>query len=269
MNFAEAARVNAKSLKTAHEEMESRVEQRTAEVHALSGRLLQLQDAERRHIARELHDSTAQVLAGAAFSLEKSKSLALKQPTAAAGLVQAIDDSANMVEQATSEVRTISYLLHPPMLDDLGLLEVVRWFADGFSKRSGITVALDLQADIGRLSREMELALFRIVQESLTNVHRHSGSRSATIAVGRIGDKVRVTVTDNGRGFVAEKDGKEAGLSALGVGIRGMEERVRQLGGTLSVISSVGQGTQVEAALPVGVSMQYEAAVQDGCEVTT
>jgi signal transduction histidine kinase len=267
MYFADAARVNAKSLQSAHEEMESRVEERTAEVHALSGRILQLQDAERRHIARELHDSTAQVLAGAAFSLEKSKSLVVKQATTAEGLIQAIDDSAKMVEQATTEVRTISYLLHPPMLEDLGLLEVVRWFADGFSRRSGIAVSLDLQPDVGRLSREMELALFRIVQESLTNVHRHSGSRTARIALARTGHTVRMAVTDSGRGF-ADSTSSRAGLSALGVGIRGMEERVRQLGGTLSVISSLGHGTQVEAVLPIHAGVQADTALEESCELT-
>jgi signal transduction histidine kinase len=267
MYFAQAARINAKSLQSAHDQMESRVEERTAEVHALSGRILLLQDAERRHIARELHDSTAQVLAGAAFSLEKSRSLAIKQASATEGLVHAIDDASKMVEQATSEVRTISYLLHPPMLDDLGLIEVVRWFADGFSKRSGITVSLDLQPDLGRLSREAELALFRIVQESLTNVHRHSGSSNAAIALATLGDIVTLTVADQGRGFTVDNKDNGRELSALGVGIRGMEERVRQLGGTLSVTSSVGQGTQVVAVLPFSAESECKSNVQNEYEV--
>lgn len=262
--FARTAIQRSRELQVAHDELEIRVEQRTSQVHQLSGRLLQLQDEERRHIARELHDGIAQVLAGVAIWLDKCRSLAGRRNVhveADHSLKEAIEESAKLVEQATSEARTMSYLLHPPMLDDLGLVEVVRWFASGFSKRSGIAVELDLEPALGRLSRELELTLFRIVQEGLTNVHRHSGSAKAGITLHKRHDRLTLAIADQGRGFAAPSHGGNLEpLVSLGVGIRGMEERVRQMGGTFSIRSNPGAGTIVRAEFPVGPQAQPESS---------
>jgi signal transduction histidine kinase len=257
VHFARRAQANSRELQRAHDDMEVRVEERTAEVHELSGRLLQSQDEERRRIARELHDSTTQVLAGVAFYLDKANSLATKESRRAVEgdgreLQEALDESTKFLEQAAGEVRTISYLLHPPMLDDLGLDYVVRWFAAGFSQRSGVAVELDLQPNLGRFPGQLELALFRIVQEALTNVHRHSGSATAEIRIVRDHRRITLEVSDQGCGMPdGAMDVAGSRVAALGVGIRGMRERVRQLGGVLTIESSRNLGTTVRAVLPV------------------
>jgi signal transduction histidine kinase len=158
------------------------------------------------------------------------------------------------LEKATSEVRTISYLLHPPMLDDLGLEYALGWVARGFTQRSGIHVDLELRPNMERLSPELELTLFRIVQEALTNIHRHSGSPSAKIALSRHVHEVTLEVTDVGRGIPSGALGLTRDAAAsLGVGISGMRERVRQLGGRLEIMSS-SRGTTIRTVLPLIIS---------------
>lgn len=234
-------------------DLEARVRQRTAELDAanrslreLSARLLQLQDDERRRIARELHDSVGQLLVGLSMNISGVRSEIERLTRAAA----ALSDSEALVQEMTKEVRTISHLLHPPLLDEAGLVSAVRWYVDGFSQRSNIKVDLDIPDDFGRLSRELETAIFRIVQECLTNIHRHSGSLVAKIRFRHSGGEVVVEVGDKGKGIPPEKQDAMASAGTPGVGVRGMRERLRQLGGELEV-SSDQNGTVVMARLPV------------------
>src|SRR5271154_2018781 len=202
---------------------------RAAHLEQLSARLIHLQDEERRRLARELHDSAGQYLAGIQMNLS-----ALLRPNS--GLQEAVrarvSDSMDMAKLCTSEIRTISYLLHPPLLDETGLRSAISWYVGGFSERSKIKVELEIAADFGRLSTELETAIFRIVQECLTNIHRHSGSKTAVIRIVQENEQVTIVAEDEGKGIPAEKLRlNSAGPS--GVGFRGMEERIRYLGGNL------------------------------------
>jgi len=162
------------------------------------------------------------------------------------------------VAEMNKEVRTISYLLHPPLLDEAGLPSALRWYVDGFSQRSKIQVSLDIPEDFGRLPEDLEIAIFRTVQESLTNIHRHSGSPTARVGVDRADGVIHLTVEDRGSGVPVEKRDLVAAAGVPGVGISGMRERLRQLGGTLEIKSNEG-GTTVEACLPNPVSSKVAA----------
>ena len=214
-------------------------------LRTISGRLLQMQDEERRRIARELHDSAGQTLVALDMNLSSIQREA-KQLSPQA--LKTCSESLELVKALSRELRTISHLLHPPLLDEAGLPSAVRWYVEGFAERSKISVNLDLDADLGRLSSECETAIFRIVQECLTNIHRHSGSPTASIRIGRGPREVRVEVSDQGKGISVQKQ-RNSGQIKRGVGIRGMQERVRQLGGRLEIQSSKG-GTTVIAILP-------------------
>ena len=226
-------------------------ERRQAEeaMQQLSTRLLQLQDEERRRLGRELHDSLAQsVLAvnlNLAQAMQSSDSLNDRSR-------HALAEARRLLQEMSREIRTLSYLLHPPLLDELGLVSAIQEYAEGFSERSGITVKLDLQAGFARLPQEAETALFRIVQESLSNIQRHSGSASAMISLRSDTARVSLDVSDQGRGIdqakVAAGNGKGP---RLGVGILGMRERMKQLGGKLD-IESRPSGTAVRATIPIG-----------------
>jgi PAS domain S-box-containing protein len=224
-------------------------ERRRAErsVRQLSGRLLRLQDEERRRIARELQDSTSQSLAALAMSLAQvQESAAALEPPARKALVTSLE----LAEQSSKEIRTLSYLLHPPLLDELGLPSALKWYAEGFAERSGLAVELEVCPGLGRLHQELELTLFRIVQESLTNIHRHSASPRASIRVAPDGGDVRLEVMDQGRGMPAETlHAARSACAGVGVGIAGMRERVSQLGGRLEIESGEG-GTTLTAVLP-------------------
>jgi len=207
-------------------------------LRTISGRLLQMQDDERRRIARELHDSAGQTLVALDMNLASIQREA-KQLSPQA--LKTSSESLDLVKELSRELRTISHLLHPPLLDEAGLPSAVRWYVEGFAERSKIRVNLDLDANLGRLSSECETAIFRIVQESLTNIHRHSGSPTASISISRTRREVRLGVHDQGKGI--------SGSMKRGVGIQGMHERVRQLGGRLQINSGKG-GTSVVAILP-------------------
>ena len=245
-------RENLKLLK-AQSELENKVQERTADLDSLnrnlrqlSARLMQLQDDERRRIARELHDSVGQMLAALAMNLSAVRTDVEQLARTTATLI----DSETLVQDMSAEVRTISHLLHPPLLDEAGLLSAIRWYVEGYSQRSRIAVELDLPDNFGRLPSEMETAVFRVVQECLTNVHRHSGSAVARIRLRRREDHILVQIEDKGRGIPPEKQLELATHGKVGVGIRGMRERLRQLGGTLEMESS-SAGTVITVQLPV------------------
>lgn len=229
----------------------SRLDRRFTAGHELSARILQSQDEERQRIARQLHETVAQNLIALKMNLTK---ISREGGGSDASAKAAIADSIALTDDCLKEVRTLSHLLHPPLLEQAGLLSGLRWYAAGFQERSGITVRLELPPDLKRLPQDVETAVFRIVQECLTNIHRHSGSAVATIRIASAGDSLRVEVEDEGRGMPAQV-GQQA--APLGVGIAGMRERVEQLGGTLE-INSGKHGTKVTAILPMNGREMWE-----------
>jgi PAS domain S-box-containing protein len=242
-------------LTAAQAQLEKRVEGHATELELanqglrqLSARLLQLQDEERRRLARELHDSVGQMLAAVKMNSSVLQSLRL-QPEAA----KCAAENDRLLDNIIAEVRTISHLLHPPLLDEVGLPVAVKCYVDGFSERSRIEVTLDMEEKIGRLGPETEIALFRILQESLTNVHRHSGSGSASVRLAQQDGKVRLEIVDRGKGIPADKQLDLNSPGQLGVGFRGMRERVQQIGGNLEVHSGA-NGTTVVAIVPVATA---------------
>jgi PAS domain S-box-containing protein len=223
----------------------------------LSLRLLRSQDEERKRIGRDLHDSLGQYLAMLKLNLE------LLEPSFAAGNGEGAGRFAQCVrlaDEAIKEVRTLSYLLYPPMLEETGLKSAVAWYLDGFSRRSNIQTALDADANFGRLSRQMELALFRVLQESLTNVHRHSGSLTASVRLSVADGKVVLQIRDAGKGMppeLLEQLGEE-GKGSQGVGLRSMDERMRQLGGKIEITSGA-DGTTITAIVPQAATSDRDA----------
>ncbi|HTV56240.1 MAG TPA: PAS domain S-box protein [Terriglobia bacterium] len=215
----------------------------------LSSKLLSLQDEERRRLARDLHDSTAQILTGLSLNLallDRYTDLA-QHPEAS----KALADSLSLAEQASREIRTISYLLHPPLLDEAGLAQALRWYIDGFRQRTNISVDFQVSDQLGRLPHDMEIALFRIAQECLTNVYRHSGSQIAAVRLKRKPTGISLSVSDQGKGVPeSTSTGQSPPPASFGVGLRGMAERVRQLGGSMAVKPGR-PGTVVEVDLPL------------------
>jgi PAS domain S-box-containing protein len=220
-----------------------RLEQSERSLRDLSLHLLRTQDEERRRIGREMHDSLGQYLAALKMKLD----LMTSSPATAEQV-----ECAKLVDDCVKEVRTISYLLYPPMLEEMGLKSAIPWYLEGFSKRSGIKTTFEIPDDFQRLSRDAELVLFRVLQECLTNVQRHSGSATAEIKVLCSDNRVVLEVADSGKGFPAGmlEQGSQDWMGSLGVGLRGMSERVRQIGGALD-ISSSDKGTEVRATVPL------------------
>lgn len=215
----------------------------------LSARLLKLQDEERRHIARDLHDITGQKLAVQAITLSQ---LQARQKLNAESQTL-VAECVKLNQQIGEDVRTLSYLLHPPLLDELGLSSAVKWYAEGFEKRTGIRVAVDVASDFPRLPPDVEVTLFRIIQESLNNVHRYSGSHTGSVQVRVTPEKtIEVKVKDFGKGISPGVLNASTGVVApIGVGIQGMKERIRQLSGKLEITSRVNRGTVVTATIPL------------------
>ena len=214
---------------------------------ALSARILDLQDTERRRIARELHDSVGQYLVGLKINLEQLLSARANLPAAHEKLLA---DTLDLADRSMVEVRTISHLLHPPLLDEVGLESATRWYADGFAKRSALKVSLHLDHIVNRLPKEVELALFRVLQESLTNVHRHAGAKSIEVVLTCSAGHVALSVTDDGAGISSEVLTRFLSGRASGVGLAGMRERLAELDGTLEVERRP-RGTAVRATIPV------------------
>ncbi|HKS75240.1 MAG TPA: sensor histidine kinase [Terriglobales bacterium] len=254
--MGETRRRREDALWAAQLELGEAVKERTTELdrtnqslRELSARLMQLQDDERRRIARELHDSVGQMLAALGMNLA-AVGADIERLTKTANTV---NDSAALVQELSQEVRTISHLLHPPLLDEAGLASALRWYIAGFAQRSKINVELEIPPSFSRLARESETAIFRIVQECLTNIHRHSESATAKIRIATSNSHIWIEVEDRGKGISPEKQSEMAASGTPGVGMRGMRERLRQLGGSLEIRSN-GRGTLIVAQLPVEVA---------------
>jgi len=234
------------SLRQTQASMEMDITARTAQLEQLTARLIHLQDEERRRLARDLHDSAGQYLAGIQMNL----SALLRPNSGLEDLARArVSDSIDMAKLCTSEIRTISYLLHPPLLDEAGLRSAISWYVEGFSKRSGIRVDLQIPEDFQRLPSETETALFRVVQQSLANIHRHSGSSVAIIRIEIDDHAVSVEIRDEGHGFPPEVlTGFHSGTRLPGVGMAGMRERIREMGGRFDVRSSE-NGASIQVSL--------------------
>jgi PAS domain S-box-containing protein len=235
------------------EERSREVMIRAEQVRHLSWQVLRIQDEERRHIARELHDSAGQNLTVLGMNLA---AVAQKVKKQAPEMSDSVEQAVEMVQELTKEIRTTSYLLHPPLLDENGLPAALSWYIRGLSERSGLDIAFSISEEFGRLPREQELTIFRLVQECLTNIHRHSGSKTATIQINRDSDRILVEVRDQGKGIPDEKLAQiEQGIS--GVGIRGMRERLRQFKGEM-IVDSVGTGTTVVVTIPTPRNFQAD-----------
>lgn len=217
-------------------------------VMQISGRILRLQDSERRRVARELHDSIGQLFSALKMNVDLlERDNIHKDPERRKAL---LDESRELLDQGLAGARTLSHLLHPPLLDEMGFASAAKWLTDGFSTRSNIQVQLEVSKDLPRMVGDVELTLFRILQESLTNIHKHSGSSLVEVAVHTEGPFVLICVRDFGKGIPkGVLENFQDSKATLGVGLAGMRERVRQLGGTLDLRSN-GQGATVEARIP-------------------
>jgi len=245
----EALRESESQLRLANEKLESVVQNRTATLRHLSAKLMRSQDDEHRRIARNLHDSLGQYLANVKMNLD------MLSRSAAPNQTEVLSAALESVERSIAETRTLSCLLHPPLLDEVGFASAARWFTDEFAKRSGIEVKLDLPDGIDRLPELTEIALFRILQESLTNVHRHSSSSSVEIGLTITENRALLSVRDFGRGMPARlRQGSDLNGSHVGVGLSGMRERVTDLGGRFDIESN-SHGTAIVVALPLAAQI--------------
>jgi two-component system NarL family sensor kinase len=237
----------SRRLAHSHAELQSQALERAAELRKLTQRLLNVQDEERRKLARDLHDSTGQTLTALKISVAFLQSKLNQDPDSLA----AITALEVLADQAILEIRTMSYLLHPPLLDEVGLPCAAEWYVEGFAKRSGIEVSLNLSREDDRLPDTVEIALFRVLQECLTNIHRHSGASRASVSLQRHGGNVVLEVRDSGKGIAPERLDRLRGTSAdTGVGLAGMRERLLELNGRLEMESD-GNGTSMKATVPL------------------
>jgi len=239
------------------DESQRKLQSSEKSLRQLSLHLLRTQDEERRRIGRDLHDSLGQNLAVLKMKLD---SLANRPSGNPASDADDLRQCAQLTDEAVKEVRTISYLLYPPMLEEMGLKSAIPWYLEGFMKRSGIATAFSISPNFKRLPSDIELALFRVLQESLTNIHRHSGSATADVRLTMQGGAAVLEVSDRGQGLKAdnfEKSGQDW-VGSLGVGLRGMNERLRQVGGSLD-IASTAQGTTITASVPIPENGESQA----------
>ena len=233
------------ALQRAHDELESLVERRTASLRRLSSRLQNVQDEERRKMARELHDSAGQYLAAVKMNLAQLDHAGLSKEKAAA-----VTESEQLIDRCLAEIRTVSYLLHPPLMDEGGLASAARFYIDGFAKRSKIKISLAIPPRLDRMSQPVEMVLFRALQESLSNVHRHSESPNVDIRIDVEDGQVSLAVRDFGRGIAPHQlSNFQQGID-VGVGLAGMRERVNELGGILQILPEK-PGTLVTATVPI------------------
>jgi two-component system NarL family sensor kinase len=254
---ASRGRVAADQAVAAHEKTEGKLQEvqsglvadlldRTEQLEHLSARLMAHQDDEQRRIARDLHDSAGQYLSAILMNLD-----AVLRDAEASPRNAKIAEAREMADRCLSETRTISYLLHPPLLDVLGLGSALTTYVEGFAKRSEIAVELEVPDALSRFPNDLETAIFRVVQQSLSNIHRHSGSRSAVVSLSSNADAVSVKISDKGQGIAAKTvKGFNSGNILLGVGVAGMRERIRNLGGSF-LVQSDESGTTVSASIPL------------------
>lgn len=266
---------SASKLRHSHDQLEQRVKERTLElsrtnddlssqikereraehdVRNLSAKVLRIQDEERRRIARDLHDGVGQTLTGALLAVSQAVSCPEPLPTACQS---GLRDVEGLLQQAVQEVRTVSHLLHPPLLDESGLLSAVRWYAEGFSKRSGIKLTLELDEQTDRFGPDVETGLFRIIQEALTNVHRHSQAEAVHIKITLKKGRLLLSIQDDGKGIPADAlattpNGRQ------GVGLSSMRERTALLGGTFNLETN-SRGTLIAVSLPIQISKRLRA----------
>jgi PAS domain S-box-containing protein len=229
------------------EERNAEILQQSDQLRELSNRLLKTQDDERRRIARELHDSAGQLITVLGMNIAGIAKHGEQNPS----LAEIVEDTQNLVQQLSREIRTTSYLLHPPLLDENGLSQAIHWYMQGLTERTDLEIELNIPENFGRLPADLELTIFRIVQEGLTNIHRHSGSKTATIRLSRNANSVLLKIEDHGKGISPEK------LVAIraqrtGVGITGMRERVRHLKGAMDIQSN-GTGATISVTFPIPV----------------
>jgi signal transduction histidine kinase len=237
------------ALRKARDTLESIVQERTAALARLTAQLLSVQDEERRRIARELHDGLGQYLAAAKITLD---TLMITQPETESYL----GDVEQLIDRAIRETRTLSHLLHPPLLDAAGLASAAAWYVEGFGKRSGVHTSLSLPNQLGRLPTSVETALFRIMQESLTNVHRHSGSAKVDITLELDKGTAILVIRDFGKGIPKDTlDHFQQSGANVGVGLAGIRERVKELGGIFELRSSQ-RGTALKVVIPIAGSVE-------------
>ena len=238
------------SIRDSAAELEKMVDERTAELRRLSVRLLSMQDEERRRIARDLHDGLGQELAVAKMVLGKSLG-----PNSTPAERQVANEASEIIDRAIQQVRSMSHLLHPPLLDEVGLLSALSWYMDGLTKRSGIETSFEVQPDFPRLAPELETAIFRIVQEALTNVFKHSEASKVWINLSRRDGQTIVSVRDDGKGI--KKRTADLQPDSIGIGLGGMRQRAKEFGGELR-LSNTQPGTLVELVIPAGRSVSEE-----------
>ena len=242
---AEALRGREEEFRRLSQSLDTEVRSRTRELQELSWQLMRLRDEERRHVARELHDSAGQSLAVLAIEVDQLLQKASNPPELTAG----IEQIRQTVRQLHSDIRTTSYLLHPPLLDESGLQAAISWYAAGLTERTALHIDVDISDDFGRLPRDLELVLFRFVQEALTNIHRHAGATKAWIVMSRSQTHVTAEVLDNGSGMSAERL-RQVSSGGSGLGTRGMRERIRQFQGSMEIHSD-STGTKVSIQIPL------------------
>jgi PAS domain S-box-containing protein len=244
---AEALRGSEEELRRLSQSLDHQVRSRTGELQELSWQLMRTRDEERRYVARELHDSAGQSLAVLAIEVDQLLQKASTSPELAAD----IERIRETVRQLHSDIRTTSYLLHPPLLDESGLQAAISWYAGGLTERTALPIDVEISENLGRLPRELELVLFRFVQEALTNIHRHASATKAWIAMSRSQSHVMAEVRDNGSGMSPERL-RQVTSGGSGLGIRGMRERIRQFQGSMEIHSD-SSGTKVSIEIPIPI----------------
>jgi signal transduction histidine kinase len=247
------------ALTQSRDTLEAKVDERTSQLQALSARLLAFQDYERRRLARELHDSTGQDLTALKLQLA---AIGREAEKLSPELAERISENAELARDISNNLRTMSYLLHPPLLDELGLASALRWFLEGFEQRSGIKTQLKLDTKDERLAPELETTIFRLVQEGLTNIHRHSGSPTALIRLHQFHDHLALEIEDEGKGITQEELMQFTSGMAASVGLQGMRERVKQFGGNLE-ISSKARGLRIKALIPLSSAGSLQATPEN------
>jgi PAS domain S-box-containing protein len=241
---AEALRCREEEFRRLSQSLDHQVRSRTRELQELSWQLMRLRDEERRHVARELHDCAGQSLAVLAIEVDQLLQRASTSPELAADIEQIRET----VRQLHSDIRTTSYLLHPPLLDESGLQAAISWYAGGITERTALHIDVEISDDLGRLPRDLELVFFRFIQEALTNIHRHASATKASIIMSRSQAHVTAEVRDNGSGMSAERL-RQVSSGGSGLGIRGMRERIRQFQGSMEIQSDA-NGTKVSVEIP-------------------